>query len=374
MPADNLTQSTASGSSWPALDLVKCACVAGMILVHIVCYFMTWGGVLQVPESDPFLARVRWGMVIGFMPLMIPMTAGCSFFSSLFRDQPCGRLSKTHLLRLLATSLGLVGLGYFTNVLELGWRYRSVWQILQFTGLSLLVMTLLAWRLPRLAIPMAGALALLLTPWARGEFGNSFAMYRQALFETMLPINSWPFFPWFSLVTFGFTVAWLRERQPQRFAVGLWSIGIMFSGWAWFRGNLLPPFDPAEISGYKIFNPSPDFVVGVMGVSALALALADAVARRVSLPRHGIVNAYSKGILWIYIGHLVILHRTYVWLIKHFDMRAFATDAGKWPNLAAVAAGWLAFLLLAYGIGYAAIRLLQERRIHVRLRRRPAHG
>lgn len=369
MPAADLPHSTHSQAHWPALDLVKCGSVAGMLLVHAACYFLMWQGGLQLAEGDPAIGWARRGMVIGYSSLILPVTAGCSFFIGLFRDLPVGRLSGAQLLRPLATGLVLIGVGYVTNVLELGWRFLDVWQILQFVGLSLIVMSLLAWRLPRAAIPVAGALALIFAPWLRGQFGNSPAMYRQALFETMLPINSWPFFPWFSLVAFGFTMAWVRDRAPRRFLWLLLGTGAALITWAWARGSLLPPFNPTLLSGYELFNPAPDFVVAVLGVASLSFALAEAIGPRITLPRYGVVNVYSKGILWIYIIHLAVLHRLYVWITRYFDMRAFAADAAKGPNLAAVAAWWLALLLLAYGIGYAAIRLLQEKRVHVRLRR-----
>src|SRR5687768_13821721 len=130
MPADPSLQPPPAQSSWPALDIVKCAAVAGMILVHVVCCFVTWAGAIQIAPDDPLIRWVRWGMVIGFLPLILPVTAGCSFYFGLFRDLPIGRLTAVHLMRLFGVSGGLLGFGYFLNFIELGWPGIWVWQIL----------------------------------------------------------------------------------------------------------------------------------------------------------------------------------------------------------------------------------------------------
>lgn len=374
MPADPSVRPSSPSPSWPALDLLKCAGIAGMILAHIVTYFMTWGGEVQVPENSPIMSLVHGGMVIGFFPLLLPITAGCSFFLGFFRELPVGRLSGTQLLRPLVTGLVIIGLGYVFNLIELGWHYRSMWQILQFIGLSLIVLALLAWRLPIGAIPVAGMLALIATPWLRENFGNSYDIDRQILFETIRQGNSWPLIPWFPLVAFGFTIAWVRDgaQGTRYFRPALWVTAVVLIGWAWCRGRLLPPLDPASLSGNKMFNPSPDFVVGVMGLASLAFALGESIGDRITLTRYGIVNVFSKGILWIYLIHLAVLHHFYLWLIGRFDMRDYALHLTDWSNLAGIAAIWAVLLAVSYIVGYAAIRVLQDSRIRIRLRRRRA--
>lgn len=353
---------------------MKCACIAGMILVHIVTYFMTWGGELQMAETSPLLPLVRGGMVIGFFPLLLPVTAGCSFFLGFFRERPIGRLSGAQVLPPLTTGGLLIGLGYVFNIVELGWHYWSVWQILQFIGLSLVVLTLLAWRLPVWVIPVVSTLGLVSLNWLRENFGNSYDLDRQILIETVRQGNSWPLVPWFPLVALGFTIAWARDRapSPRAFRLGLGVMAVALLGWAACRGSLLPPLDPASLSGNKMFNPSPDFVVSVMGVAALALALGEWLGDCVALRRHGIVNVFSKGILWIYLVHLALLHWFYTWLARRLDMQTYAAHLDDGANLAGIAALWGILLAISYLVGYAAIRLLQENRIRIRLRRRRA--
>ncbi len=372
MLADPSVRRSSPSAVWPALDLVKCACIAGMILVHVVSYFMTWGGELQVSENSPVLSWVSWGMVIGFFPLMLPVTAGCSFFLGFFRDVPIGRVSAAQLLRPVVTGLMFIGLGYVFNLIEVGWHYWSLWQILQFIGLSLVVLAVLAWRLPAWGVPVAAALGLMALPWLRENFGNSYDLDRQILFETIRQGNSWPLLPWFPLVAFGFILAWLRERisGTRAFRRVLWVTAVAFIGWAVGRGQFLPPLDPISISGNRLFNPPPDFVVGVLGMAALAFALGEGIAGRLTLTRDGVVNVFSKGILWIYLVHLAVLHRSYMWLLGRFDLNAYAAHLTDGSNLAGVAAIWAVLLALSYGVGYAAIHLLQANRIRIRLRRR----
>ncbi|HNV70360.1 MAG TPA: hypothetical protein PKO06_11725, partial [Candidatus Ozemobacteraceae bacterium] len=152
---------------WPALDLVKCACVIGMILLHCFYWICTvYGRLIVVPDSVllPWISRF---MIVGFLPLMLPLTAGCALRHQLSPGGESAKLSLSQGLGIAGSSMFLLLLGYLMNVLATGWAAVSSWNVLQFVGCSFVIIAavLTVAPAPVISVACTGAAVLLIYPW-----------------------------------------------------------------------------------------------------------------------------------------------------------------------------------------------------------------
>jgi hypothetical protein len=357
--------------AWPALDIVKAACVAGMILAHAFYWLATDAGTLLVdPQSRafPWVARL---MVLGVLPMMLPFTAGCVLRAGPFAGTSDGPIARRQLVALCGSAVFIGCCGVLMNVLAAGWTVYDAWNVLQFVGLSMVVtMLLLLRRLGVAAVAVAGVVALLVGP-ALVPLLPAESYLAGILLGDADGYHAWPFFPWYALVAGGFvmTDAYMRWRgNAGAFAARLAAGGVVLTGIAWTQNSLVPALDPDDLLGAQLFSPSPALVLAIAGWACLLFASAILLAGRVDLRRYGAVNCYSKGILWVYIAHMVVGVRLTDWYVGAMPQSV----AREIPGTPVLILFPLFLLLFSWGAGYLTIRLLQEKRIIVRLRPRRA--
>lgn len=359
-------------SAWPALDLVKFAGVTGMILVHSFYWVATVYGRLIVPTDSWVFVWLSRLMFLGFFSLMLPLSAGCAFRFALSPTDDLPRLSLRQCLKVWANGLFLAAIGFFMNVLAVGWTALWAWNVLQFVGLSLsLIGTLLA-LLPVHAVAGAGIGVLLCQTFVLETGLSATETYAcQALFGDPSGFHGWPLFPWFSTVVFGFFLshAYLKLGSRQKFSSLLAILGgIGLLGGA-LAGDWLPALDPESLMGGKLFTPQPGLILTLLGIASLMFLAAGRLAKVAPLRPHGIVNCFSKGILWIYVIHLVIGCRLDAYLREVTQSQSWLLTFGPVGKTCAIIGFPLGLLLSSWLIGYLVVRLLHETRFRLQLRK-----
>ena len=114
-----------------ALDLMKTLSIIVMIFVH--CSFWVIGFQDMKIESSGFLFdQTQKYSFLGLFPMMLPILAGLSF-------KNFERVSKKT-MRLYG--LALIALGFLFHYIIWGIRVRLEWDILQFLGLCILILSL----------------------------------------------------------------------------------------------------------------------------------------------------------------------------------------------------------------------------------------
>ena len=369
---DRGSVSLRDSSAWPALDLVKFLCVLWMILLHTFFWVATEYGYITFNAGGRAFGAMRYLMVLGFFPLMLPVTAGCAFRLSLSPNASLPRLDRAAMRRVLVTSALICCAGFAMNVLSAGLKVVFAWNVLQLVVCSYLVIGAVLTILPVAALIPVAVANLVATPFLRHSLSGHESYWTLAMIGRVPSGFGWPLFPWIAAVVFGFLIsdAYLHFGARPRFAHALLAGGAVLTIIPLADGTFIPALDRMNLMGARLFNPPPTFILGVMGVSAICLAAATFLSPVVWWRRHGIVASFSKGILWVYVCHMIVGTRLYEFLHMHYRREGPLMDAGPLLGPAIAIAFPLLLIAASWATGYAVIRLFGEKFIHVTVRRR----
>ena len=112
-----------------SLDYLKSICIIAMILTHAAIWCLSFQDFKIISQSR-LLSYVKLMPLLGLLPMMLPILAGISL-SKLFNSS-----KKTPLIY----GLSLIIIGFVFHFLIWGHQVRIEWDVLQFIGLSLLVL------------------------------------------------------------------------------------------------------------------------------------------------------------------------------------------------------------------------------------------
>ncbi len=357
---------------WPALDVVKALGVGGMILVHSFYWVATVYGKVVLPADSWVAVWLSRLMFVGFFSLMLPMTSGCVFRFQLSPSSDLPRLSLRQCAPIWKRSILLSLIGFAMNAAAVGWEGFWGWNVLQFVGLSLGTIATLLVFLPIHSIGVAGVLVLLCQPLVLSSgLSTGESYFCHALFGDPSGFHGWPFFPWFATVAFGFILGHLRIvwRERSRFERLLAILGGTCMVVAMATGDWLPPLDPESLMGGKLFSPPPGTIIAVLGLASLLFLAAEHFAEAYPLHPHGIINSFSKGILWIYVFHLTVGCRLDSFLRTVTGSPAWLTALGPVGKTVAVLGFPIGLLGSSWLLGNGVVRFLHESRLRLHLRK-----
>lgn len=348
---------------WPALSAVKFVCLAVLIFVHAHVALVTNSGVFVNPFGI-FYKITSNLMYLGLFLIALPIIAGAVLRMDLDKGFIQDKLKNDYRLGgiiKIATFLSLAG--FFMNMITFGIGYTFSWNVLQLIGLSFIVIVFLLKKFSVRAVGWFGLAVLLVADPLRNILGNWDHLYFVGIF---IGVHNafifWPFFPWFGVVVFGFLVAhyYLKYQDSVKFRVGLFAAGAILLSLAVSRGEASPYLDPNYVWGPSIFQPKIGWVLAALGLFCLLVVVANTFLNNSRFSKYGIINSYSKGILWIYVAQMFASQKL-SWLVKDF----FPMDE---PSLAYFI---LPVVLLGLGwlIGALSIRFLQEKSIVIKLKR-----
>jgi uncharacterized membrane protein len=373
-----MTPDPASGArgrtaAWPGFDFIKFLCILFMVLVHSFYWLATTYGLMRLDPTDFAYRVIPFAMLVGVFPLMLPFTAGCVFRLTLAAGPALPPLPWERVRSIAVSCAAVAFLGFCMNFLCSGITVFFAWNVLQTAGLAIVVIALLVRRGRIWPVAVAAAAALVLaTPlrdWVSLGTGSPYAL--KVLLGDPTGYHVWPFLPWFPTVAAGFGLAhaYLGRSSDARFFWGSLLAGALLVGWAGLSGELIPAYDHYDLVGAAIFIARPAFVAGVVGISLCLTAFATrCFAGRPFAPR-GIVICFGRGILWIYLIHMVVG----VWIDRLLLFRLDKAAVLRHPlvpvHLAALVGLPVALVLLSWGVGWAAVRLLGGKRLRITLRK-----
>jgi len=337
---------------WPALDFVKFICVAVMIFAHAhIMLIIRYDRVLD--NSGFFYKITEKYMPLGLFIMILPMLAGVVFRIA----------GKLNLQKTANTAIFLALLGFFMNIITWGWRYSFSWNVLQFIGLSFLVIAFLMEYFSIDAVFLLSFITLVAAEPLRGILWDWQNNYFTAIF-----IGSgngymlWPFLPWFGLVGLGFIFADVYEKNTNKnkfiFLSGLLGVFLIIA--VVLMGEISPFLDPKYIWGSSVFQPKIGWVFAAIGLFLSLMAITNTFLNKMEFHKYGIVNSFSKGILWIYVVQMFVSHYL-SFVIKRF----FPMDG---PTLAYFILP-VFMLVLSWGVGALSIKLLTEKTLVITLKK-----
>ncbi len=331
---------------WPALDVAKFLCVLMMVFIHSA-FALVANGDEQINMANPIVPYLASAALLGIFPMSLPATAGANLRLHFVRYWSGLKIEGYSFVTILKVSIAITLLGFLMNFLAWGAGETFQWDVLQFVGFSFLLITLLLKYTNLYLVYGLGAVTLLLTPWLRTLFAGKDTLLSIFLVGSRLADGYWPFFPWFFIVVFGFFIADLRLRldDPPWFATVLGLVGLGTVVATLSLGYFHIDLDEGHLWGATIFQPSLGFVVGLAGFFCVLMAGCEWAAARLTFSKYGLVQSFSKGVLWIYLFHVSLAERLGEWVSPRLSPWAGLV---LYPGLMAIA---------CWGVGALSLRL-----------------
>ncbi len=286
-------------------DFAKFLCVFFMVFVH--CSFWLISVDDKNVNIDNFLFPIiNNSMFLGLFPLSIPFFAGVTLKLHLNKFLKNQTIHSYPFSMLVKISVFLIAASFLMNLFTWGIRFLE-WDVLQFIAISFMFIVIILKFLNHAFLVIITFAILFLSPYLRDILINYDNFFTAILVGTQRRESFWPFFPWFFTISIGYFAAHYYFAFKNLL---YWKIGITFLGLLLFlvgllSGSMSIMLDPKNIWGSNIFQPSNRFILGIVGFSFLLLTFSIEISDRFEFSQYGIVNSFSKGILWIYLLHTV---------------------------------------------------------------------
>ncbi len=173
------------------------------------------------------------------------------------------------------------------------------------------------------------------------------------------------------MVVWGFLVGhyYLMRKNQARFNAQLLLGGVSLTTIAVLRDELTASIDQDYFWSMLMRQPAIMEVLGAVGVFCLLLLLTNWLSDYLRFKRYGIVNSYSKAILWIYLMQMIVSYHLAGFLKGHLPIEESVRRFDGIGDLFCILALPLFMLLLGWGFGALIIRFMNDKRYVIRLRK-----
>lgn len=341
---------------WVALDLFKTIAIFVMMTWHLSIWWVNLHpsiekGLLMVGVTPwPYLLQVIVAFS-GHFVMSIPVIAGASlrFYMDKFDSLHRNKL----LVEVLKRAAALAGLGFVMNFLAFGAANWHLWNALQLISLSMVVIAIFMLYSSPYLLAISGFLVILIAPFMRDVLNDnnyfSFMMVGDRFGD-----NIWAFFPWFGVIIYGFLIVHLylhfKDKGQKRLKVFLFGISFLMIAVALAKNRFFYAVDFQYPWGPLLFQPHTLTVLAQLSVFTVLIIMMDFIAPRTKTRKFGIINVFSKGILWIYIVHMIVGFR----LIEFLLGNGFHSNVVLFPVIIFIFA-------LSYCIGALVVLRRQNR-------------
>jgi hypothetical protein len=317
-------------------------------------------------------------MFLNLFITALPIIAGCTFRTSLQTESNFTHKKFNYsLLHKMKTVIILVLLGFFMNMLTWGMHYTFSWNILQLVGLSLIIIAVIQKYLSIYAIMVLGILALFLAEPLRHILQPYEHIYFISIFTGAdNRFIFWSFFPWFSLLAFGyiFTHYYLKSGTKNYFMLISFITGLLLLGIAVFRNEVVPVLDTEYIWGPSLFLPKIGIILASLGFFLITLTALHLLFNKFSFKEYGIINCFSKGILWIYIFHIFASYKLSFLLKMIFPVEKINHEPINVRNFLIYLILPIIMLLSGWLIGFLTINIFHKKRLVITLKKSVNQG
>lgn len=268
--------------------------VLSMLLYHIFVFLfihkiipVTW------EEIGPYT-------LIGLFAALLPIAAGSILYLGINKSIVNNKLINYKISSAFFLFLFFLILNFIIFFLVRVYK-PPVWHVLAYLGLSFLIIFILS-KFSVYLVFVAGLLSIILTPLVRSKL----SAYASNYFISVLIGNVqfsiyWPLFPYFSLVAFGFLISYVYLKFNKkkyfrtsliRITIFLLIVFILFYVFIYTPPNM-------EKGGIKV--PPLDHIFFLLFVFFLVLSSIELFLNKIRIKKYGLINTYSRGILWIFV-------------------------------------------------------------------------
>ncbi len=334
------------------MDFIKFICVVFMIFIHAHMVLVT-NQYMFFNLTGFFYKVTSEFMFLGLFLTILPALAGYVF----------GMKSDFSIQKTFKLAIFLSVIGFFMNAITWGWGYTFSWNILQFIGLSFLVIAILKNFFSDYEIFLLSMLTVLTAAFLRENLTFLKGDYLAAIFiGSDNRFMFWPFFPWFGVVGAGFLYAAGKVKYARNrwFDVSCFIGGVALIILAILGKEISPSLNPDYVWSPSIFQPELGFLAATIGLFLVLVVLGNVFFNQIKLKKYGIISSYSKGILWIYVAQMFVSYKLSIW-VRHF----FPIDGPSWVYIT-----FIVFMLaFSWLIGFLSIKILQEKRLVISLKK-----
>ena len=304
---------------WVALDIFKFVCMSVMVFVHIHIALITEFN--RITNSFGFYYEItNKFMFLGLFLIALPITAGAILRMNFGKHLIHGKLKDYKISKVVWMAIFISLFGFFMNMITWGIKYTFSWNVLQLIGLSFIVIMILLKTFSIRAVFLTGLITMFAIKPLRIFLGDFDYIYFINIFiGTDSYRTFWSFFPWFSVVVFGFLFAhyYLKYKDSIKFRISAMMIGMTLISIAILRNEISPYLDPEYVWGTALSKPTIGWIFASIGFFYVLMVLGNIFFNKIRLRKYGIINCYSKGILWIYIAQMFVGFKLSL-LIKEF--------------------------------------------------------
>ena len=308
---------------WIELDLFKFFGLISLLLWHTIDWWfsdgkgMIWG----LENMTEYMNFFQVGMSFFlFLCISLPITAGVSIYFMHKKGK-----------NLVIRGLLLVFYGFFVNYISFGSDDIISWDILQFIGLStILIFLLLKFNLNNkilIGIPIGIILiSKIFTNYYFQKIAVYDSPYRKLIDNIFFGDPSgesyYPLLPWFSLVIIGYLIAYYKESlNIQREKISKYSLLLSFIlSPFYFISNEIWKYDVMNTWGSHIFMPTLIDFISLFPLFFLIFGLLHLISKDLVVKIYNLnfIKKLSTEILYVYVFHSIIMYIICSYLVPQY--------------------------------------------------------
>lgn len=305
-------------------------------------------------------------MVLGFIQLSMPITAGIVFREEIDKFIFKHQILSFPLKKVFYLFFFFALFETLVNLMAFEFSHALDWDILKYIGLSFIIIIIMG-KGSILSLLFLGWFFIIGTPTVHELLEGSSGIFVNILIGNSKEGFYWPLFPWFGCVAFGFLLMHYYKlcENKKRFQWGCLGVGVLACLLFHLYFGVQLELGLRNIWGSKIFQPPLNQLIGLFGYYLILFSICSLVAPEIKLNKYGIVNSYSKGIIWVFAIHSILIHRLFYAYDVFFGYKSYGVYhmLFKFFFFVPLSIG------IAWFVGSQSIKIFQDKRMVLRFRK-----
>lgn len=332
-----------------------------MALIHLVSVFFSYGEGYHTSNLTNNIFYIS--RYIAFFNISIPCIAAMGYFLTYLKNKnnPGFKWNYFKFLIKLFIVLTLleVSLEILMSLPNLSWDFYS-FAVLQFTGLSLILIHLILNYLGMTHLIFSGLFSLVVAPY-------TYLFFRSKEIFILSGSNNyeyqWPLFPWFVIPVFGFLLSsvWILKSEYKKIIFMLSSI-VFIVLFFWTRNLITIQMDTRW--GDAVYQPHTLIVIQNLLFIPILLYASEQLSYLRLIKRYDFVDVLSRGILFFYIIHIFLVE---VLVEKNLDQNYIGLSLFENSNLVTLclmlSGMFLAILFLSSKLTKVCLKIFVDHKI-----------
>lgn len=267
-----------------------------LIPFHIFIFLITYNGIVRESFINTdlfyFIDKIYFlGLFLLLLPLIFGFNSGAKNVMSFFDT--------------FSTVLFLLFFGFIMNSLIWGFGSNSNFNILQFFAVCLFFVFIARKFLNFKYFGLLGAFFLAVYYLFFNfvsNLNNSFLNFLFGISESFSVI--WPIFPWVGVFLIGFHLGEIYEKYDRKYDFLYIVFALLFMSPLSFFASLRPQISHSYPLFDVLVRPNLSLLIFVLGIFLFLIFLSKRYLNNLNFNKYGIVDIFSRGILFVYVSQM----------------------------------------------------------------------